>query len=262
MVVTASEHIRAWGIGQLGMTEAETGSGRYDLTVCISHGFGEASKSEDVSIRKADHKMMYERSDYFISINGQFTTAYISVFDSNALKHAMLHLYSSFLIHYLGGLLLHGSCVLRHGQVHAYAGRTGDVMLVRLTGKEALVYVPESEKSPLQSSFTSADGRAAQQDLHPAKPAEGDPLWIPLAAIHFIFPAAGGWHSNHENRSELLEKPEMITYIMEHLLSRPHGHDATGKASRLAKKLADGVSGFRLPVHREAGSRTLLEPIR
>lgn len=69
--------------------------------------------------------IQYRRADYVIEVDREFKSATIQVYDELALKHAMMNLYSSFLVYHNWGLLIHSSCVIEKEKAHMFAGQSG-----------------------------------------------------------------------------------------------------------------------------------------
>jgi len=69
--------------------------------------------------------LTFERSDYYITVDPSFNEANIIVYDTFALKHAMMHLYSLYIVHLGWGLLIHSSCVIDEGKAFLFSGHSG-----------------------------------------------------------------------------------------------------------------------------------------
>jgi hypothetical protein len=97
-----------------------------DLYIELEAGFGSPFTSYDIS-HDTDNEgsMHYTRTDYKLSIDLNYRHATIRVYDELALKHALMHLISTYIVHHGWGLLLHSSCVLENGQAHLFAGHSG-----------------------------------------------------------------------------------------------------------------------------------------
>jgi len=73
----------------------------------------------------AEGLLTFERSDYYITVDPSFNEASIIVYDTFALKHAMMHLYSLYIVHLGWGLLIHSSCVIDQGRAFLFSGHSG-----------------------------------------------------------------------------------------------------------------------------------------
>ncbi|RLQ96346.1 hypothetical protein [Falsibacillus albus] len=96
-----------------------------DMYIQIKDGYGHAFIDYEVEIDHKDGKINYKRADYLIEVDSGFQQAVIHVHDWLALKHALMNLYSSFLVHHQWGLLIHSSCVLENEKGHIFAGHSG-----------------------------------------------------------------------------------------------------------------------------------------
>ncbi|TLS35560.1 hypothetical protein [Pseudalkalibacillus caeni] len=99
--------------------------GDIDLFLNIEGGYGSPFTNNNVKIYSDNWKTMYQRADYLIEVEQDYKTAKISAHDELALKHALMNLYSSFILHYNWGLLIHSSCVIENGKAHIFAGNSG-----------------------------------------------------------------------------------------------------------------------------------------
>lgn len=96
-----------------------------DMYLTIVNGYGDSFSDYNVEITKSKNSICYQRTDYRIEVNSEFNRATIMVYDDFALKHALLNLYSSFIVFHNWGLLMHSSCVLDHNKAHMFAGHSG-----------------------------------------------------------------------------------------------------------------------------------------
>lgn len=96
-----------------------------DLNVDLEDGYGVPFTDYRVAVAKDRHKITYRRADYFIEADHRFRQARICVHNEFALKHALMNLYSSYIVHTNWGLLVHSSCVAEAGVAHMFAGRSG-----------------------------------------------------------------------------------------------------------------------------------------
>ncbi len=95
------------------------------MVIDMEDGYGVPFINHDVEITKEENSICYLRADYCIEVDDVFTTAWVRVHNGFALKHALMNLYSSFIVYNEWGLLIHSSCVIEDGQAHIFAGRSG-----------------------------------------------------------------------------------------------------------------------------------------
>lgn len=96
-----------------------------DMAITIRSGYGVPLSNYEVKIAKTRSTIIFSRSDYEIKVDSDYKEAQIWVHDELALKHALMNLYSSFIIKNNWGLLIHSSCVVEEGTAHIFAGHSG-----------------------------------------------------------------------------------------------------------------------------------------
>ncbi len=96
-----------------------------NLSVHIDDGYGIPFNGYEVSITKTKEYISFKRSDYIIRIDNLYRNAMIWVHDELALKHALMNLYSSFIVYHNWGILLHSSCVIDNDNAHIFSGHSG-----------------------------------------------------------------------------------------------------------------------------------------
>ena len=95
------------------------------LHIDIEDGFGSPFMDYNVIKTAAPDSILFRRSDYLLEINAEYTAASVKVFNDLALKHAIMHLYSLFIVRIGWGLLIHSSCVVDRGNAHIFTGHSG-----------------------------------------------------------------------------------------------------------------------------------------
>ncbi|WP_052087889.1 hypothetical protein [Paenibacillus wynnii] len=118
--------------------------------------------------KSEDGLLIFTRQDYLITVDPSFIEAELTVYDSFALKHAMMHLYSLYIVHLGWGLLIHSSCVIDQGKAFLFSGHSGagkstaarlssprqllsdEASIVRITADEVSVF-----DSPFRSELLS-----------------------------------------------------------------------------------------------------------
>lgn len=141
------------------------------FTLEISRGYGSAVSDYDVHISAAGERIRFERMDYLMETSRDYSEVTLSVYNLFALKHALMNLYSSFIIHHRWGLLIHSSCIIHHGEAHLFSGHSGagksTVALLSkprmiLSDEATLVCMKEQKPIVVDSPFRS-DSRS---DFH------------------------------------------------------------------------------------------------
>lgn len=207
-----------------------------DLSVEIFGEYGAAFTNYDVTVSSDGKTVVYERTDYKIAVLPDYRFAEVFVFNDFALKHALINLYSSFIVHRQWGLLVHSSCLLDRNRAILFAGQSGagkstvaQLSYPRpiLSDEAAIVKVDEHRAMVFNSPFRS--------DSIPPDIYKG----IPLQSIHLLRQAP----RNHRSRAGKLNG-------MMELLSRvflwPHHAEDAKKTLRMCSKLITLVPVYEL----------------
>ncbi|MNB96106.1 hypothetical protein D3C75_433000 [compost metagenome] len=135
------------------------------MAVYLSEGGSPFDGSFQVYTGKtADGRLTFSRTDYHITVDPLFAEATLIVFDSFALKHAMMHLYSLYIVHLGWGLLIHSSCVIDQGRAFLFSGHSGagkstaarlSTPRQLLSDEASIVRITESGVSVYDSPFRS-----------------------------------------------------------------------------------------------------------
>ena len=96
-----------------------------DLSVTVNSGFGTPFSSYHVDISPIQSGVSFQRADYRIEASKDYSEANLYVYDSLALKHALMNLYSAYIVHHQVGLLFHASCVVENGKAYLFTGNSG-----------------------------------------------------------------------------------------------------------------------------------------
>lgn len=102
-----------------------TPDGKADIHLLLKSGYGVPYRDHEVKIAKEADRLVYLRADYRIDTDSDYRRATVSAHDSLALRHALMTLYSSFIVKHRWGLLLHASCVVEQGLAYLFTGRSG-----------------------------------------------------------------------------------------------------------------------------------------
>ncbi|UOK56360.1 hypothetical protein MGI18_15450 [Bacillus sp. OVS6] len=72
---------------------------KIDLSILIEKGYGQPFKNYDVDVSETLTSITFKRADYKITVDPNYTQAEVHVHNELALKHALMNLYSSFIVH-------------------------------------------------------------------------------------------------------------------------------------------------------------------
>jgi hypothetical protein len=197
------------------------------LSIQITAGYGKAFANYDISITESHQDIQYQRQDYLIKVDHHYTNAKIFVYDELALKHALMNLYSAFILHNNWGLLIHSSCVIDENKAHIFAGHSGagkstaaklsyprpllsdEATLVKVTNQSITIF-----DSPFRSELegSSEQGNvplASIQLLSQSTQIESLPLMRSEAYIQLI-DKVFYWKRNSEEVSRVMKMLKMI----------------------------------------------------
>src|SRR5690554_1688814 len=96
-----------------------------DMFIRIRNGFGQEARSYEVAIHEEGEKVYYEREDYLMEVDQDYRRGLLKVHNELAMKHALMALYSAYIVHYKWGLMIHSSCVAEAGKSYLFAGQSG-----------------------------------------------------------------------------------------------------------------------------------------
>ncbi|MCK1993423.1 hypothetical protein GW626_10935 [Peribacillus muralis] len=175
-----------------------------DLTVTIQLDFGVPFLNDDVREDRQADRIYFRRSDYLVEVDAAFQYAEISAYDELALKHALINLYSSFIVHHGWGLLLHSSCVIENGKAHIFTGHSG-------AGKStaAALSFPRNLLSDEATILKISAGKMEvfNSPFRSEIPSGGEETVFPLGSIQVL-------HQSLQNQRIILPKSDsLITMI-------------------------------------------------
>ncbi|WP_338789139.1 hypothetical protein [Metabacillus sp. FJAT-53654] len=125
LILLTSDSCTVMHLFNLNFNLVEEINSKADLSIHIIDGFGIPFVDYYVATYKTSDQISFKRADYLISVDLNYTNATISVHNDLALKHALMNLYSSFIVHHNWGILLHSSCVLENSGAHIFSGQSG-----------------------------------------------------------------------------------------------------------------------------------------
>jgi len=207
-----------------------------DILIKVEEGFGVPFVDYNVDIIESGTQLIFRRADYEIKINNDYTEASIAVYDDFALKHAMINLYSSYIVHHGWGVLIHSSCIIDQDKAHLFAGHSGAgkstvAMLssprVLLSDEATLLKITENEVLVYDSPFRSD---VEEKDL--VRPHQ-------LSSIQLL-------HQALQNDRVLIKKSDGLFLLMDKVFYWSHHPIETKKIFHLLKTLVDIVPMYEL----------------
>jgi len=210
-----------------------------DLVIRIEGGYGEKFQNYNVQTFAQGDIKYFQRSDYLIEANQDYSCATISVHDDLALKHALMNLYSSFIVHHNWGLMIHSSCAIgKEGLAHLFAGHSGDgkstvAALSRprtiLSDEATLVRINNGQPTIYNSPFRS--------DSNAMEAIEAGP--IPLASIQILRQAV----KNHRTKTS---KADAFLQLTDKIFYWRHSSENLGALFSLLRMLIGKVPVYEL----------------
>lgn len=209
------------------------------LQVRLDQGYGMPFVNYDIYKETLPDGMnRYERADYLIEADESFQNVSIQVFDSLALKHALMHLYSLYILRQQYGLLVHSSCVVDKDNAYLFTGHSGagkstaaSLSLGRgiISDEATVLRIRSDGVSVFHSPF-----RSELQDMAATEPRE----W-PLAGIHLL-------HQAKQHKRYPLAKAEGFLKLMDKVFFWNPAPAEAMLIMRLLRQLADLVPLYDL----------------
>lgn len=233
---TESEWVEAFIRNRFYVEDPESFSRKPDLNVHVEDGYGSEFTSFDVQTVKNGEELVFSRTDYRIRLDLQYGLANVYVFDDFALKHAMLNLYSTYIVHHNWGLLIHSSCILEGGKAYMFAGQSGAgkstvAQLSRprpiLSDEATILKIGHGEVTVFDSPFRS----------------DTSPLFIresrPLGAIQLL-------RQSMSIKRTAMGKIDGMLELLGKVFYWPYETGETAKVFEMCKKLAHHIPIYEL----------------
>jgi hypothetical protein len=207
-----------------------------DLLIHLDAGYGVPFVDYEVAIIKEANRIIFRRADYLIKVDATYQNARISVYDEVALKHALINLYSSYIVYKNWGLLLHSSCVIENGKAHMFAGQSGagkstaaglSYPRVLLSDEATLVKITANQITVFNSPFRSELA------------VSGTERCTPLASIQLLYQA-------QHNKRIPLAKSAGILQLMDKVFYWAHDPEESGRILGFMFELANAVPMYEL----------------
>jgi hypothetical protein len=206
------------------------------MTVEVQGGYGLPFVNYDVVITKKEGEILYRREDYLIKVDPDFKNATIYVHDELALKHALMNLYSAFILHHNWGLLLHSSCVIEGSKAHVFAGHSGagKSTAAKLSAPRELL----SDEATLMK--VNKDGVTIYHSPFRSElETSSDKKDVPLSSIQLLSQASF-------NERNLLKQSDAFLQLMDKVFYWPYGEHEVAKVLRLLKSVVRTIPVYDL----------------
>ncbi|ASF38503.1 hypothetical protein CEH05_04965 [Halobacillus halophilus] len=181
----------------------KNGDQKVDLILTLKEGYGDPFRDYEVTITSTEDNIIFRRADYLIQIDVEYRKAELFYYDGLALKHALMNLYSAFIVHHNWGVLLHSSSVIEGSKAHIFSGQSGagkstvakmsqprdllsdEATIIKITDDEVKVY-PSPFWSELRASHVGEATLSSIQLLYQAKINRKQPLKKSQALVQLI----------------------------------------------------------------------------
>jgi hypothetical protein len=190
----------------------------------------------EVTILKEKGKIIFRRSDYLIEATPDYKSAKILVHNEMALKHALMNLYSSYIVYHNWGLLIHSSCAVEDGKAHIFAGQSGagKSTVARLSQPRELL----SDEAAL-IKITSDKIKVFNSPFRSEIITTGIKEYVPLASIQIL-------HQALQNNRLDLRKADAFVHLLDKIFFWSQDSEDTKKIMSLLKMLVDRVPVYEL----------------
>lgn len=207
-----------------------------DILIHVEEGYGDPFTNYEVDIKRGTNQITFRRTDYIIDVDPEYKNAKISAYNELALKHALMNLYSSYIVYHHWGLVIHSSCVVEGSKAHIFAGHSGagkstaaklsfpreilsdEATLVKVTPEEISVF-----NSPFRSELEVTNVNASSQ----------------LASIQILY-------QSPDNKRTHLRRSDGLLHVMDKVFYWAHNPEETGKILDLLKILVNTVPIYEL----------------
>ena len=110
-----------------------------DIYIRVEKGYGVPAVNIQVQIHKERDRIQYRREDFLLETDEHYRRVLLKVHDDLSLNHALMTLYSAFIVRHRWGMMIHSSCVADHGRAYLFAGQSG-------AGKSTVAMLSEPRK--------------------------------------------------------------------------------------------------------------------
>lgn len=211
-------------------------SNTIDLNICIHENYGEPFLNYEVDISKSSNCITFRRADYLIKASLDYKEVNIYVHNELALKHALMNVYSSYIVYHDWGLLIHSSCVLENQKAHIFTGHSGagkstvaklssprmllsdEASIVKISAEEIRIF-----NSPFRSELEASGGERPSS----------------LASIQLL-------HQATQNNRNKIAKSDAYLELVDKIFYWSHSKEETNKVLNLLKVLVQRVPVYEL----------------
>ncbi|WP_417898987.1 hypothetical protein ABN702_00800 [Bacillus haimaensis] len=199
------------------------------LLIYLESGYGTSFINYEVDNFRENGKIIFRRSDYQITVDSDYKVAKLYFHDDLALKHAMMNLYSSFIVYHNWGLLIHSSAVVNDSKAFIFAGQSGagkstsamlSIPRTILSDEAAIVKIDKGVSTVYHSPFRS--------EIKPTNLTE----YSPVEGIYLL-------HQSYEIHKHAIKRSDAFLQLMDKVFYWSREAEDTKKIIVLLKKLVN-----------------------
>lgn len=217
-------------------THATISSNRFDIKISIHDNYGKPFLDYEVDITKSSKYITFRRTDYLIEATLDYKEVNVYVHDELALKHALMNVYSSYIVYHNWGLLLHSSCVLDNKNAHIFTGHSGagKSTVAKLSSPRMLL----SDEASIVK-ITNEGIKVFNSPFRSELEASGKERPACLASIQLL-------HQATNNSREVMTKSDAYLELVNKIFYWSHSKQETMQVLNLLKVLVEQVPVYEL----------------
>ncbi|WP_066056318.1 hypothetical protein [Robertmurraya korlensis] len=214
----------------------ETEVDSIDMYIKIMGNYGTPFFNYDMKIKLTSNEIIFQRNDYLIEVKADYSEAKIYVNNDFALKHAMMNLYSCYIVYRKWGLLLHSSCVIDQNKAHLFTGYSGagkstaaklSNPRILLSDEASIIKIQGNEITVFDSPFRSETESHAKN------------LTAGIGSIQLLI-------QSNQNKRELLKKSDALMQLMDKVFYWAHNREDTKNILQLMQQLVQNTPVYEL----------------
>ena len=207
-----------------------------DMYIRIASGYGSPVEDIEVRIRKERDRIYYKREDFLLETDDHYRRVLLNVHDDLALNHAIMTIYSAFIVHYQWGLMVHSSCIVEGDRAFLFAGQSGaGKSTVAMLSEPRKILSDEATLIKLEPMGAFVFDSPFRSETKPSF----DPDPLPLAGIHLL-------QQSPTIERKQIKSSEAVFRLMDKIFYWAVDPAETIKLLTMCGKLAELVPAFEL----------------
>ena len=207
-----------------------------DIYIRIRNGFGQEAQSYEVDIHEEGEKVYYQREDYLMEVDHDYRRGLLRVHNELALKHALMALYSAYIVHYKWGLMIHSSCVAEADKSYLFAGQSGaGKSTVALLSRPRVILSDEATLVRIGPDGVFAYDSPFRSDSS----SSFDQACLPLKGIYLL-------EQSQTIVTDIIKPTEAVLRLMDKIFYWAVNPTETVKVLSMCRKLTEQVPSYKL----------------